>query len=134
MGPALRTSALRISPRLSADETDCEPEGRPVLRPADDATPAVQRAAACLRRPRSPGSAIDGFAPRGGLIEFRGRPCGTWGGRPHPQAPAGGRADSIGRAELKPPKGSCFNRLRRNRRVAVRLRREAWKGRIDASG
>jgi len=35
-----------------ADEAACEPEGRPVLRPADDAAPAVQRAAACLRRLR----------------------------------------------------------------------------------
>jgi len=42
--------------------------------------------------------------------------------------------DRIGRAERKPPKGSSFNRLRRNGRIANRLRREAWKGRIDVSG
>jgi len=38
MGPALRTPALRISPCLSADEAACEPEGRPVLRPAEGPT------------------------------------------------------------------------------------------------
>jgi len=103
MGPALRTPACGF---LRA----CPPTRRPASPRAGPSYGPPKGRRRCARRsegrgvleaaPRSPGSAIDGFAPRGGLIEFRGRPCGTWGGRPHPQAPAGGRAGSIGRAEL----------------------------------
>jgi len=61
-------TGLRISPRLSADEAACEPEGRPVLRPAEGPT--------TLRPPfRGPRRAWGGSAePR--LCDWRLRPSG----------------------------------------------------------